>query len=72
MAKPLRQHSGHGSKGWFNPAEQAEKMAGISDGAIVGSAIIEIIGKYGRSAPAYVGEYVREMKDAVIRGSYNR
>ena len=45
--------------------EQAKKMAGISDGAIVGSAIIKIIEKYGKEAPKYVGEYVRSMKEAV-------
>lgn len=45
--------------------EQARKMADISDGAIVGSAIIKIIDKYGRNAPKYVGEYVKSMKDAI-------
>jgi len=45
--------------------EQAAKMAGISDGAIVGSAIIKIIEKYGKEAPKYVGEYVKSMKEAV-------
>lgn len=44
---------------------QAGSMAEISDGAIVGSAIIKIIEKYGKDAPAYVGEYVGEMKAAV-------
>ena len=45
--------------------EQAKKMAGLSDGAIVGSAIIRIIEKYGREAAGPVGEYIREMKEAV-------
>ena len=45
--------------------EQAAKMASLSDGAIVGSAIIRIIEKYGRDAAPYVGEYVKRMKDAV-------
>ncbi|MDE7429304.1 MAG: tryptophan synthase subunit alpha [Lachnospiraceae bacterium] len=45
--------------------EQAQKMAGVSDGAIVGSAIVKIIEKYGKEAPAHVGEYVRKMKDAL-------
>lgn len=45
--------------------EQAKKMAGISDGAIVGSAIIKLLEKYGKDAPAYVGEYVKSMKDAI-------
>jgi len=45
--------------------EQARKMAEISDGAIVGSAIIKLLARYGREAPAYVGEYVKSMKNAV-------
>ena len=45
--------------------EQVAKMAGISDGAIVGSAIVRLIGKYGKDAPEYVGEYVKGMKDAL-------
>ncbi|MCR5627882.1 MAG: tryptophan synthase subunit alpha [Lachnospiraceae bacterium] len=45
--------------------EQAKKMARISDGAIVGSAIIKLMEKYGSDAPKYVGEYVRSMKEAV-------
>ena len=45
--------------------EQASKMAGISDGAIVGSAIIKILAKFGRDAAPYVGEYVKSMKDAL-------
>ncbi len=46
--------------------EQARKMAGISDGAIVGSAIIRLLEKYGSEAPAQIGEYVRNMKNAII------
>jgi len=45
--------------------EQAKKMADLSDGAIVGSAIVKIIAKYGRDAAPYVGEYVKSMKDAI-------
>ena len=47
--------------------EQAEKMAKLSDGAIVGSAIIRIIKDNKESAPEKVGEYVREMKAGVLR-----
>lgn len=47
--------------------EQAKKMADISDGAIVGSAIIKLLEKHGKDAPKYIGEYVKSMKDA-IRG----
>ena len=45
--------------------KQAKKMADISDGAIVGSAIIKIIDEYGDASPKYVGEYVKAMKDAL-------
>lgn len=45
--------------------EQAKKMADISDGAIVGSAIIKLIERYGKDSPKYVGEYVKSMKDAI-------
>ena len=45
--------------------EQAARMAGISDGAIVGSAIIKLIEKYGKDAAEPVGEYVKSMKDAL-------
>lgn len=45
--------------------EQAAKMAGCSDGAIVGSAIIRLLEKYGKDAAGPVEEYVRSMKDAV-------
>ena len=47
--------------------EQAEKMVGLSDGAIVGSAIIKLLEKHGKDAAPYVGEYVKSMKDAVRR-----
>ena len=46
--------------------EQAKKMAGIADGAIVGSAIVRLLEKYGKDAPEYIGRYVREMKNAII------
>ena len=45
--------------------EQAARMAELSDGALVGSAIIKIIAKYGKEAAGPVGEYVKEMADAV-------
>ena len=47
--------------------EQAAKMAGLSDGAIVGSAIIRLLEKYGKDAPPYVGAYVKEMKNALLK-----
>ena len=44
---------------------QARQMASISDGAIVGSAIIKLLARYGKDAPVYIGEYVQSMKDAI-------
>ena len=45
--------------------EQAKQMAELSDGAIVGSAIVKILAQYGKDAPPHVGEYVKSMKDAL-------
>lgn len=45
--------------------EQAKKMAEVSDGVIVGSAIVKLIEKYKQDAPEYVGRYVKEMKDSI-------
>lgn len=45
--------------------EQAKEMAAVSDGAIVGSAIVKIIAQYGRESVPKVEEYVRSMKEAV-------
>lgn len=36
-------------------------MTTVLDGAIVGSAIIKIIEKYGRDAAGPIGEYVKSM-----------
>ena len=46
--------------------EQAKKMSAISDGAIVGSAIVRLLEQYKTEAPEHIGEYVREMKEAVM------
>ena len=45
--------------------EQAKKMADLSDGAIVGSAIVKLLAQYGKDAPEHIGVYVKEMKDAL-------
>ena len=45
--------------------EQAKKMAGLSDGAIVGSAIVKLVAQYGVNAVPYVEDYVRSMVQAV-------
>ena len=45
--------------------EQAHKMAAIADGAIVGSAIIKLLERYGKDAPDKIGAYVKRMKNAL-------
>lgn len=50
--------------GISDPA-QAEAMAKLSDGAIVGSAIVKIVAEYGKDAPEKVGAFVRELAAAV-------
>ncbi len=47
--------------------EQAFNMTRTADGAIVGSAIVRIVEKYGIDAPKYVYDYVKSMKDAVMK-----
>lgn len=49
----------------INTPEQAAEISKISDGVIVGSAIVKIIEKYGENAEDEVYNYVKEMKDAV-------
>ncbi|MBU5435955.1 tryptophan synthase subunit alpha [Pseudoflavonifractor sp. MSJ-37] len=50
--------------GISTPAQAAE-MAALSDGAIVGSAIVKLAAQYGRDAARPIKEYVAEMKAAV-------
>lgn len=45
--------------------EQAKEMAAISDGAIVGSAIVKLCAQHGADCIPYVADYVRRMKEAV-------
>ena len=45
--------------------QQARHMAGISDGAIVGSAIVKLIARDGEQAAKAIYEYVKSMKEAV-------
>ncbi len=47
--------------------EQAEAMSRQSDGAIVGSAIVKLIAKYGRDSISPVADYVRTMKEGCRR-----
>ena len=43
--------------------EQARKMASVSDGAIIGSAIENIIAKYGADSKQYIYDYAKDIVD---------
>ena len=45
--------------------EQAKKMSDISDGVIVGSAIVRLVEKYGENAPDEIYKFVKSLKDAI-------
>ena len=45
--------------------EQAKKMSQLAEGAIVGSAIVRIIEKYGENAADEIYKYVKPMADAI-------
>lgn len=51
----------------ISTSEQAEKMSQISDGVIVGSAIVKIVAEYGKNSAKCVGEYVNRMKKAISK-----
>lgn len=50
--------------GISNP-EQAKKMASYCDGIIVGSAVVKIVEEFGKDSIEKVGEFVRELKEAI-------
>ena len=54
--------------GISNP-EKAREMAEKSDGAIVGSAIVKIVGQYGKDCVPYVSKFVKELKDGVRKAN---
>ena len=49
----------------INTPDQARKIAALSDGVIVGSAIVKIIARYGKEAGPHIEDYVRSMKEAI-------
>ncbi|MCR4925750.1 MAG: tryptophan synthase subunit alpha [Clostridiales bacterium] len=49
----------------INTPEQAKKYSAISDGIIIGSAIVRIVAEHGKAAPEYVYKYVKSIKDAI-------
>jgi len=44
---------------------QAKEFASKADGVIVGSAIVKLIGQYGKNSVSYVSDYVKAMKAAI-------
>lgn len=46
-------------------AETAKKMADVSDGAIVGSAIVNIIAEHGKDSDSYVYEFAKGIVEAI-------
>lgn len=51
----------------ISTTEQAAEMAAVSDGIIVGSAIVKLCGQYGEKCVPYVARYVKEMAQACHR-----
>ena len=49
----------------INTPEQAKTISQISDGVIVGSAIVKLCAQYGEDAAEHIYEYVKSMKDAI-------
>jgi len=45
--------------------EQAQAIARVADGVVVGSAIVELVGKHGVDAPEHVRAYIHSLKTAV-------
>lgn len=45
--------------------EQAKQMADISDGAIIGSAVVSLVERYGENAAPEIYKYVKSLADAV-------
>lgn len=45
--------------------EQAAKMAKVSDGVIVGSAIVRLCAQYGTESPKYIAEFVKNIVESI-------
>lgn len=45
--------------------EQAKKMASYCDGAIMGSAVVNIIAEHGKDSAEYVGEFIKSVRDGM-------
>lgn len=49
----------------ISDGEQAKKIADYCDGAIMGSAIVEIVEKYRKDSPVHVGEFIRSVRNTL-------
>ena len=45
--------------------DQAAQIARVADGVVVGSAIVELVGKHGKDAPDAVRAYIRSLSTAI-------
>ena len=55
---------------FLNPGT-SEAMARVSDGAIVGSAIVKIVAEHGEHADQALFDYVQSMKQAMLKLTHN-
>ena len=52
--------------------EQAAAIGKVADGVVVGSAIVELVGKHGANAAGPVRDYVASLKSAMIAHPLSR
>ena len=45
--------------------EQAAAIAKVADGVVVGSALVELVGKHGRDAPEHLRKLTSALAEAV-------
>jgi tryptophan synthase alpha chain len=45
--------------------EQARAIARVADAVVVGSALVEIVGRHGRAAPEHLRAYTASLAEAV-------
>lgn len=67
MVKQIRSQTSRPAAVGFgiSTPEQAKKYAGLSDGVIVGSAIVRLIATHGENADAPLREYISSLKNAI-------
>lgn len=67
MVQQIRSHTPYPAAVGFgiSTPEQAKKFAGLSDGVIVGSAIVRLIAEHGEQAETPLREYISSLKNAI-------